>query len=1539
MQTVGIKGFLLSPQQAHLWRVQQGNPAYYRAQCAVLLKGTLDFAAWQQALQHLVDRYEILRTLFQIPEGMEAPVQVIGNPVAVPCPVIHLETFDEVMQAKTCDELFESMWHAPLDPVDGLSLSFSLVRLSPQAHLLLYCLPALCADASTLQQVVTELLQSYEACLQGDTLQQEEPLQYIDVAAWQHELLQDEEQRAYWQKFDPASLDVQPLPLAGTVSRVGGQGRDNSFAPEYVSIELDETLQAGVRALAQRSGASCEEILCACWQVLLWRLTDLSPYTIGALLNGRSYEDLLTAIGLYAKAVPLSIAMNEELSFEHVLKLVQAALSEITEEQIFFSWSGKNQQTRGYFPVSYEYEVWPGESTIGGLSSVLQRRLCYTEPFELKLYALQSGQRITLEIHYNTTRFDSASARTIGAILQTLLQQSCMQPQLSIGSLALVSPEEKQRLRLLLAGPRRAIAQRTLQQSFEAYAARMPEQVAVICGAEQLTYRQLNGQANRLARYLRRLGVGPNRMVGICMERSIQMITALLAILKAGGAYVPLDPEHPMQRLQYQLDTVNASVVLTQERLLSSLSLWHGDTICLDRDAALYEQELETDPEAVNGLQDLAYVMYTSGSTGQPKGVKIKHESVINYTQSLGAIIAPVPQLHFATVSALTADLGNTTIFCALASGGCLHVLPYEIAVAGEAFAHYVSQHPIDVLKIVPSHLLSLLATANGKAILPRQHLVLGGEALPATLLTQLRTITGPCRVINHYGPTETTIGALINLLPQHSESDQEYGAEAPLATAASINRNTVPIGRPIDNTEVYILDRFGKPVPAGMIGELYIGGPGVADGYVRQPELTAERFLSHPWKENARLYRTGDRVSYTADGVITFIGRIDGQLKIRGFRVEPGEIEAALVEHENIREAAIVQWLDLPERLQLVAYVVAQEQPAPMSQELRQFLEKRLPGYMIPSTFKFLRALPLTSNGKIDRRQLPDPASEGEVESTTYAAPRTSLEEIVAGIWGHILKIEKVGIHDNFVEMGGHSLLATQIVSRLRNVLHIEVPLRKFFEKPTVADVAQYIEKARQQEQESSTPPMASVARGEALPLSFAQQRLWFLDQLEPGQASYNIPTTIRLQGILAARALEWSLQEVVRRHEILRTTFVLQDGQPVQQIHPVSRVAVAWVDLTALPEDSRTQEVQQLARQEAQRPFNLERGPLLRTTLLRMAQDEHVLLHTMHHIISDGWSRAIWLQEMTALYNAAVNGKPSPLPDLPIQYADFAFWQHSWLQGEVLDRQLAYWQRQLADIPEVIELPLDHSRPDIQRYHGSQQSITFPLPLTEGLKEVGRREGVTLFMIFLTTFLVLLWRYSDQEDTVVGTPIANRNRVELEGLIGFFANTLVLRTDLSGNPTFRELLKRVRSVTLDAYSHQDVPFEKLVEVLHPERKAQYAPLIQVMFALQQQVSASPEGLTGLTTHTETTDNETSKFDLICSVIDEGQALRGSLHYNSDLFEAETIQHLLSHWLIVLENMLADLDHQIGNFALVSKGELEQFVSQWNGDDDDDDE
>jgi amino acid adenylation domain-containing protein len=1219
-------------------------------------------------------------------------------------------------------------------------------------------------------------------------------------------------------------------------------------------------------------------------------------------------------IGFFVNTLVLRTKVKAEQSFRELLQHVRKmALGAYTHQDVPFEMLVEELQpvrSLSYLPLFQVMFVLQnaarGEVDLPELKMQALAAEAETAKFDLTLLVIETAGELVVSIEHNTDLFEKESISRMLQHFEHLLRSAVTDPQQKVSELALLSDEERHQLLVEWNQTEAGYPdENCIHQLFEAQVSKTPEAIAVSDGEHTLSYEELNRRANQLAHFLQRTGVGPEHCVGICLGRSVRMIVCMLGVLKSGAAYLPLDPAYPAQRLSFMMEDAGARVVLTAGGLVEGVDGRDTKVVRLDSEWAEIAVESEENPANSIGPDNLAYVIYTSGSTGRPKGVAITHYSavtMIHWAQS--AFEAE----HMAGVMASTSicfDLSVFEIFVPLSWGG-------KVIVAENALQLPKLQHagPITLINTVPSAMTELV---RADAIPASVRVVnLAGEPLKGSLVQQVYEYEAVLQVWNLYGPSEDTTYSTAALLSRDS-------SEPPT------------IGRPVANTQVYLLDELMQPVPVGIPGELYIGGDGLARGYLDRPELTAEKFVPNPFSRQAgaRMYDTGDLARYLSDGQIEFLGRIDHQVKIRGYRIEIGEIEAMLCGHTSLREAVVAAREDTPGDKRLVAYLVGAEGQALSVSQLRAHLSTKLPDYMVPSAFVELEQLPLTPNGKIDRKALPAP-EQARGTGVDYVEARTPVEEVVAGVWREVLVRERVGVSDNFFELGGHSLLATRVLSRVREVFGVEVALRRLFEEPTVAGLAQSVEAELRAGTGVSAVPLAAVSREEELPLSFAQQRLWFLEQLEPGSTAYNMPAAVRLTGELNVGALAQAMSEIIRRHEVLRTSFTLRDGRPVQLIAEARPISLAPVDLSHLSEEERENEARRLATEEAARPFDLSSGPLLRVSLLRLGEDEHILIVTMHHIVSDGWSMGILVHELATLYAAFSAGEASPLPELQIQYADYAHWQREWLQGEVLEEQLRYWREQLGDAPPLLTLPTDRPRPAVQTDHGAVHSLRLSASLTAALRALSQREGTTLFMTLLAAFQTLLSRYSEQEEIVVGTAIANRTRAEIEPLIGFFINTLALRTSLSGEPSFRELLQRVRETALGAYMHQDVPFEMLVEELEPERSLSYSPLFQVMFVLQNAPQERVE-VQGLRISQLGNEHTTTKFDLTLFVEEGAEHLTAAIRYNTDLFNAQTITRMMNQFEVLLEDAAAHPDKAVRTLALARAEESRQLIYAFN--------
>ncbi len=1845
----------LSFAQQRLWFLHHLSPdsCSYNFLDAQRLHGSLNIIVLEHSLSELIRRHEILRTTFPTVDGQ--PVQVITPPTALTLPIHNLQGLSVQEQTDRIQQIAKSFASKPFNLAVDPLVQFTLLQLSNQEHVLLLKMHHIIYDGWSLDIFKRELSQLYAAFAQRlPNPLSELPIQYADFAVWQRQWLTGvvlERQLNYWQQQLAGVSGILELPTDKLRPPV------QSFRGKVERFQLDRDLTQRLKQLSQESDATLFMTLLAAFLVLLSRYSGQLDIVVGSPIANRNNKSVEQLIGFFTNTLALRGDLSGNPSFADFLAQVrQTTLSAYAHQDLPFEMLveklqperdlSRNPLVQVMFSLHNTLQSsWdlPG-LTIQDISLPIDEMV----RFDLEVHYWEVSGGLEGIWNYSADLFDAGTITRIAQNFQTLLQAVVTNQEARIAELPLLTTAQRHQLLVEWNNTQVDYSfDRCIHQLFEKQVKRTPDAVAVVFGNQQLTYQQLNTRANQLAHYLRSLGVGADVLVGLCVERSLEMLIGLLGILKAGGAYVPLDPDYPTERLSFMVEDAQVRVLLTQQKLVDLLK-HQAPVVCLDTDWEKIAQNSESNLENTANPDNLAYVIYTSGSTGKPKGVLVNHSNVVR-------LFAATSWYNFNQDDVWTMfhsyafDFSVWEIWGALLYGGRLVVVPYLVTRSPESFYQLLCQEKVTILNQTPSAFRQLIqAEQSGITVddLNLRLVIFGGEALELSSLQPWFERHGDQlpQLVNMYGITETTVHVTYRPL-----SKVEHGT-------ASV------IGRPIPGLQVYVLDEHKQPVPIGAPGEMYVGGAGVARGYLNRAELTQQRFIAHPFEktearsqkpEGSRLYKTGDKARYLPNGELEYLGRIDQQVKIRGFRIELGEIETALTQHLAVGEVVVIAREDDPDDKRLVAYIVPDQkyafpilqllrfqnksllnqgllhklpngmvvahlnksetefvykelweeqaylkhgitinegdcifdvganiglftlfmgqickdvsiyafEPIPpvfdllrinaenyglnvklfnlglssetksdtftyypqisvisgrfgdadqerevvksfllkqqnlvvndteassqaidellaerlqsqqftcylrtisdvisehgvekidllkidvekseqdvlsgiqqddwqkiqqivvevhningrleeiaallkkhgydltieqdtlledtvlyniyakrpsinkyllepgsslvsdcvkptwnnvnlLLSEMRGFLQKRLPEYMMPSAFVLLESLPLTPNGKLDRRALPKP----ELDRTLlekYVAPRTPIEEMLAQIWAQVLKVEEVGIHDNFFELGGHSLLATQLLSRIRNIFKVELPLRSLFTAATVAEFALLIKQLQQQNLELSAPPILPRASDAQLPLSFAQQRLWFLDQLQPNSSFYNVPIALRLLGTLNQVALEQSLQEIIERHEALRTNFITVDGQPTQIIQnrqqeignreretvitsdplPPSPWKISIVDLKNLSTTDQEIATQQLAQQQAIQPFNLATEPLVRATLIVLSQTEHALLVCMHHIVFDGWSVGVLVQELAALYNAYYQGQPSPLAPLPIQYADFAIWQRNWLQGDVLQSQLSYWQQQLATAPALLSLPTDRPRPYVQTFAGAYHKFALSSELTGRLVKLSQEQGVTLFMTLLAAYNTLLYRYTGVTDILVGSPIANRDRSEIEGLIGFFINTLVMRSNLAGNPNFNELLGRVREVALGAYAHQNLPFEMLVEALQPERDLSHTPLFQVMFTLQN-ASTSQVELTGLSVTPLMAEGTTAKFDLSLLMQNTTTGLVGFWEYNTDLFNASTIERITGHFVTLLEGIIANPEQQISQLPVLTTVERQQLLVEWN--------
>jgi amino acid adenylation domain-containing protein/non-ribosomal peptide synthase protein (TIGR01720 family) len=1509
MQEAKVQGFRFSPQQEHLWAVLPPEEVARReARCEVRIEGALDFQALTTAIRDLVARHEILRTRFRLLPGMKVPLQVIGDGDPVAVQEHDLRALGEIERGAALERI-RAMLGEPRDLADGVPLRIALIHLAPEEHLLFLSLSALCCDEAGLENLVRDLSLAWGGGFAAD------PVQYIDVSEWHHDLLAGEEgapAREHWRDHGLPAAFARSLPC----ELAAGSGA--AVAACRFAIRREAAGRLG--ELAAHLDIEPRAVLLAAWASLLGRLVEGEELVLGAVFGGRRYDELKEVVGLLARHLPIRIQFLPGLAFEELAVRLGGLLDEAEPWQEPFSWqdaAGTEAGADPFLPFCFAFVEEPEPLRAGPtVLRILDRRSLF-DRFLVKLSLVRriSGC-VQGELLYDAGRLGAAEAALLVERFQVLLESALEEPGRPVERLGLLSARERRHVLVELNDTAAALRQVAgIHRLFEEQADRWSGHPAVVFGGRSLTYGELDVRAGEVAATLQALGVGPDTIVGLCVERSLELAVGILGVLKAGGAYLPLDPSYPAERLGFMIEDSGAPVLLTQSHLVAGLPSHRARVVCLDGESRPSGPALSRALSMAAGPGHLAYVIYTSGSTGRPKGVGVSHGNLVQSTLARTACYDR-PVRRFLLLSSFAFDSSVAGIFWSFSQGGTL-VLPdggpqldpehLNALIAGTGITHMLS---------LPSLHGLMLAQASPQQLASLETVIVAGEACPAELVARHYEHCPGALLYNEYGPTEGTVWSSVALLPRELPGGR------------------VSIGRPIANARIYLLDREMEPVPAGLAGELYIGGPGLARGYLGRPELTAERFVPDPFggEPGGRLYRTGDLARTLASREIEFLGRLDHQVKIRGFRIELGEVEAAVLGFPGIQEAVAVAREDEPGDKRLVAYVVAAGGAAPDLQGLRDSLRQALPDYMVPAAFVRLDELPRTPNGKVDRRALPVPGSSGPRMQGELVAPRTLVEEVMAAIWGDVLGLDAVGVHDNFFDLGGHSLLATRVVSRLRQAFRVELTLRDLFAAPQVGQMAARVEQALRAEYRLEESPLVRAGHDAEFPLSFAQQRLWFFDQLEPGTTVYNIPTAVRLSGPLDMEALRRSLEEIVRRHEILRTTFIAVDGKPRQVIAPEPDLPFTVTDLRRAPRDGREERARRLVADEVGRPFDLARGPLLRAVLLELDDEDRILLLTVHHIVWDLWSIRICIRELSVLYAAFSRDQPSPLPELPIQYGDFARWQRQWLQGEVLESQLAYWRSQLAGGSGALELPLDHPRPSLQSFRGGRRALRLSPELSSALSRLSRSHGATLFMTLLAGFMALLSRITGQRDLSVGTPVAGRTRVETEDLIGFFVNTLVLRVDLAERWSFGRLLERVREVSLEAHTHQEVPFERLVDELHADRDLSRTSLFQVMFTLQN-VPLGELSLPGLELAPVAVAVETAKFDLELMLGETASGLQGWWTYSTDLFDPATVARLADHLERLLSGAVAAPESPLEALPLLSAAESHQLRLEWNGD------
>ena len=1458
----------LSYGQRQLWLLHQLEPALtaYNLVRAFRLSGVLDADALESALRALLARHDVLRTRFTVID--DEPMQIVEPHAAFTLQrVVLMDAAELQPQLQAAAAHVFDLSVAPL-------LFARLYRLTPDQHVLVIGMHHLVSDGWSNAVLMNDLALAYRGALQGVPVALPSPsLQYADYAEWQRDSAATpalQSQLDYWDNY---LRGVPPLTLPAESPR-----KELDYAGARLRFGLPAALSEDVQGFCRQQG--CTEFVAyfAAWQLLLARYSGQDDFAIGVPSAGRPREELHDLVGFFVTMQAYRVRLAPEMTWSGLCAQLRAdALAAMNHAQVPLELLLERRRgaQQPLFQAMFGLQVIDGDAlpTLHGLTVEMMELEEGSAKLDLALEMFVSAGKVQCAIEYSTGMFDAATAARVQQDFKRLLELMVADPARKLGEVDFLAPAEQLQLAAWGRNRQRYPAMAPVQRRFEALAAAQPDALALLCGEESLSYAELNRRANALAHYLIRSGVGPDCLVGIAIERSVSMVVALLAILKAGGAYVPFDPDYPAERLAYMAQDSGVALLLTA----NDGAPWAPQAQVLQLDTLDLGGQPQHNPAPPLHDENLAYAIYTSGSTGKPKGAANRHGSLNNrlawmqqaYGLQAGDIVLQKTPFSF--------DVSVWEFFWPLSEGASL-----AMAAPGEhkdpaLLLARIARHRITTLHFVPSMLQAFVAhlEAEGSSdCASLRRIVCSGEALPAQLQARVLACLPQAALYNLYGPTEAAIDVT------HWTCVDDGGA-------------SVPIGAPIAATEVHVLGPDLQLAPRGAAGELYLGGIGLARGYLRRGALTAERFVADPFGSGGRLYRTGDLVRWRADGQLEYLGRLDHQVKLRGLRIELGEIESALLAQPGVREAVVVA-LQGSGGMRLVGYVAPQGEEA----ALKEALLAGLPDYMVPSQIVSLPALPLNANGKVDRKALPQP----QLPAGDYGAPRGAAERALAAVWCEVLGVDKVGRDDDFFALGGHSLLAISLIARLKQAALGALALRSVFEHRTLSAMAACLAPATENDL-----ALLPVARGATMPLSLSQHRLWMLDRLagSAGQrAAYNMASAVRMSGALSLDAVRHALQQIVARHEVLRTCYIEDDeGEPRAVIEQEVALDVPLIDLAGCTQD----ELEQALSAHAQRPFDLASAPLLRAALLRTGPHQHVLSFAVHHIVADGWSLGVLVKEFAACYRASVTGQAAPLPPLPVQYADYAAWQHQRRVQGALAAEEAFWRDYLHAAPQAPVLQGDKPRPAQPSHSGDVVRCTVPATLADAVHGLARAHQLTPFMVLLAAFQLVLHRHSGAADLVVGTDVAGRSRQELEGLIGFFVNVLPLRSRLASNMRYLDFLLASGGAVLDAFEHQELPFDQVVELAGMERDRRWNPLLQVLFVLQNTDQGKLE-IAQVELEVLRDRQVSSKFDMAMFVTpaDDG-GYGANLVYATQLFDQATAARLSADWIALLQAMVED--------------------------------
>ncbi|MCY9281383.1 lichenysin non-ribosomal peptide synthetase LicA [Bacillus haynesii] len=1469
----------LAQQRIYIVSQLEGAGVGYNMPAAAMLEGTLDLQHLEAAFQKLIDRHEALRTSFTVVNG--EPRQIIHQTVQFRIEKVEAEDKPVEQMAKSFVRRFD-LAKAPL-------MRAGLVRLADGRHLLLFDMHHLVSDGVSISIILNELAALYK----GEELP-EPHLHYKDYAFWQRTQAQKgfQKEEAYWQNVFAGELPV--LQLMTDEPRPPVQ----SFEGDRVSAVLPKDVKEKLAVLAEQNGATLYMVMLSAYNMLLAKYSGQEDVIVGTPAAGRRHSDLEGIIGMFVNTLAIRSKVDPGSTFADFLHDVKKTVIDAFEHQDYpferlaekFGASRDLSRHPIFDTMFILQNAWEDIPLLGDLHLSIYETNFNIAKFDLTLQAKEEQGELILDLDYSTKLFKKDTAERMLKAYLNLLEDMTADPLRRIGEYSLLTEEETNR-QLVAFNPATSDypREKTIVQLFEEQAAERGGYPALQFEDKVWSYDELNRKANQLARRLRERGVQGGTTAAILTARSAEMVIGILAVLKAGGAYVPIDPDHPEKRVQHFFKDSGAAVLLTQKSMkpLAAAAEFGGDILFLE-DEHLYIGDtsdlcLPISPEA------MANLTYTSGTTGTPKGNMVSHRNILRTVKNANYLEVMESDIVL-SISNYVFDAFMFDVFGSLLNGAKLVIAPKDTILDMSRLAHVLEKEKVSVLMITTA-LFNLLTDMRPDSLKGLRRVLFGGERASVDHVRKALKTVGKGRLLHMYGPSESTV-----FTTYHPVNEVPDDAQA------------IPIGKPVSNTEVLILDSFGNVQPAGVAGELCVSGDGLVRGYFNRPELTAEKFTTHPFKTGEKIYRTGDMARWLADGCLEFIGRIDHQVKIRGQRIELGEIEHHLLTHDMVQEAAVLA-VDSGAGDQMIsAYFTADQELS--SEELRRHAAEGLPGYMIPSVFMQLQELPLTGNGKVDRRALPEP-DVAQAAQKEYTAPRSRTEAQLADLWQEVLNVPKIGVHDNFFELGGHSLIGMTLIARIQQEMNVDLQLKDLFQAPTIESLAQAAAKA----EKKSAVYIEAAPDQETYPVSSAQKRLYVLQQIEGAEKSYNMPAVLQLEGKLDLKRLKSAAQMLIKRHEAFRTTFEIRDGEPVQRIWEAAELTIDVID-------ADEQEAEKLIK-EFIRPFDLTKAPLFRMSIIRVTEEEHLLLVDMHHIISDGASVSVLIDEMTRLYAGEA------LEPLRIQYKDFSVWQQH-LLTERHKMQEEYWLKELDGELPVLTLPTDHPRPSVQTFEGSRLSFALKPELVQQLRRLAKETESTLYMVLAASYSAFLSKLSGQSEVIVGSPAAGRPHADLSRIIGMFVNTLAIRTRPEGDKPFSAFLEEVKETTLGAFEHQDYPFEELIEKLNIQRDMSRNPLFDAVFSMQN-ADLKDLSMDGVTLKPYDFAHQTAKFDLTLTAAEEDGLLVFEMEYNTALFKRESIERWSGYWVNLLEAVAEKPDARLSELSLLNEAEKRRIVQKWN--------